>query len=69
MPRRDQQRTTGRADERVLAVYDGQALLGSVSGCAGKYVAHDVRRRLIGKFATVRTAANAICKRCSESAE
>jgi hypothetical protein len=59
--------TTGAADERVLSVYDGTTFLGSVKGRAGKYKARDARRRLIGKFTTVKKAANAISARCSES--
>jgi hypothetical protein len=54
----------GHAD-RVLSVYVGQELLGSVKGRDGKYTARDAKRRLIGKFRSVKKAANAISERCS----
>jgi hypothetical protein len=70
MPRRDQRQTArrggNRPGERVIAVYAGQTLLGSVRGSGGKYEALDAQRHRLGKFKTVKKAAHAISEWCSE---
>jgi hypothetical protein len=61
-------RTTGPANARELSVYHGTTFLGSVRGAAGKYEARDARWRCLGKFKTVKKAADAISERCVGSA-
>jgi hypothetical protein len=45
-----------------------RSLIGTVRSRNKLFEARDAKRRVIGKFKTVRKAANAICKNCKRAA-
>jgi hypothetical protein len=56
-----------RESPSPFAVYDGRERLGSIHKVRNELVARDAKGKLLGRFKTLREAANVISERCSES--